>query len=426
MANIISKHRLPKGFGSIRKLNGNRKNPYAVHPSMLKAEKESSGEVEAKRQTICYVPDWETGYKVLVLYNAGKYEKGIEQKLIQSSDRAFEDMDDTQDRLIGYAKKILAGIELIKAGGDVSDIFQTESAKSGYTFQDVYNSFYDHKFGSYAKKDLARDTKNAYHSAWLKLKPLHNRTLDEVGIDDLEKLVYDVSENGLSKTTISRVVTLIHQLYRYAYARGYCQKTYGLNVQMPKTREETHHQDFTDEELETIWSVYHTSPDPFIVDVSRMILINCYSGFRINEFAALETVIGEISYFKGGLKTAAGKNRIVPVHSKILPLVKEIIKDGSPVFLCGKGDGQFRRDMKKVLEEIGIDGVVVDGEKRYHTPHSCRHTFSRLCESYSVNEADRKRMLGHSLQNDVTNGVYGHRTVKELQEQIEKIESVRD
>ena len=55
------------------------------------------------------------------------------------------------------------------------------------------------------------------------------------------------------------------------------------------------------------------------------------------------------------------------------------------------------------------------------SPHSCRHTFSRLCESYGVREADRKRMLGYSFGNDITNGVYGHRTLEELRSEIEKI-----
>lgn len=78
--------RLPKGFGSIRKLNGNRKNKYAVHPSMARRPTANDSEGEGKaggerRRTLCYVPDWETGYKVLVLYNAGKYEKGMEKNL---------------------------------------------------------------------------------------------------------------------------------------------------------------------------------------------------------------------------------------------------------------------------------------------------------------------------------------------------------
>lgn len=34
---------------------------------------------------------------------------------------------------------------------------------------------------------------------------------------------------------------------------------------------------------------------------------------------------------------------------------------------------------------------------------------------------DRKRMLGHSFGNDITNAVYGHRTLEELRTEIEKI-----
>ena len=72
----------------------------------------------------------------------------------------------------------------------------------------------------------------------------------------------------------------------------------------------------------------------------------------------------------------------------------------------------FRKVFCKALKPLGLDG---------HTPHDCRHTFSRLCEKYRVPEADRKRMLGHSFGNDITNGIYGHRTLVELRESIEMI-----
>ena len=46
-----------------------------------------------------------------------------------------------------------------------------------------------------------------------------------------------------------------------------------------------------------------------------------------------------------------------------------------------------------------------------------------MCESYGIREADRKRMLGHSFGNDITNGVYGHRTMEQLRAEIEKIKT---
>lgn len=421
------KSRLPKKFGSIRKLGGRRKNPYAVHPTMAAGPDDPAGTAK-KRRTLCYVPDWETGYKVLVLYNAGKYEKGMERDLALGQP-VLENVP--ADPMLIFARKVLEGIEVIQRGGRVSVVFEEisegvkddsfrEGSSGVKTFSSVYASFYKHKFGPHAARPLTRETEIAYRSAWMKLTALHRRTLDEVNIDELEGLVCELTDAGYSKTTVSRVVTLIRQLYRYALDRGYCRRKHGLHIVMPKAREENHRQAFSDEELGKLWRAYHFGQG-LIRDVSRMVLINCYSGFRIREFLHLELVEQEIPYFRGGFKTDFGRNRIVPVHSSIRPLVREIMKDGRPQYLCGKSYGQFRRDMKKVLLELRIDGVGEDGEERYHTPHSCRHTFSRLCESYQVHEADRKRMLGHSLRNDVTNGIYGHRTVFELCEQLEKI-----
>ena len=69
--------------------------------------------------------------------------------------------------------------------------------------------------------------------------------------------------------------------------------------------------------------------------------------------------------------------------------------------------------MYQVLAQLGIEK---------HTPHDCRHTFSKLCEDSHVNENDRKRMLGHSFSTDVTNRGYGHRDLKDLKIEIEKID----
>ena len=404
------RRRLPNHFGSIKYLGPGRRNPYGVYPS-------KSG------KAICYVPDWETGYQVLVLHRAGVYEPGMEKRLEEPGREALCMREEgSRDKMVEYAKRVMADIADIKAGKEVR---RAESVRpEGHTFGQVYASFHEHKFGNHAKRKLSRDTRSAYNAAWQMLGPVAERTLDEVDVDTLETLVNGVADRGYSEASVSRVVTLIHQLYRYAHARGYCRSTAGLNVEMPATRCVVHHQDFTDSELAQIWRAYKAAPAE-LADTARMVLIMCYSGFRIGEFAGMETVLDEdIPYFRGGVKTAAGRNRIVPIHSAILPLVREIREGDQCVFLCGKGSTQFRRDMKKMLAEIGVDdpeGRHGDGEARYHTPHSTRHTFSRLCESYGVSEADRKRMMGHSLRGDVTNGTYGHRTIRELSEQLEKI-----
>ena len=138
----------------------------------------------------------------------------------------------------------------------------------------------------------------------------------------------------------------------------------------------------------------------------------CYSGFRISAYLDMKTDCEE-EYFQGGIKTAAGKDRIVPIHSAILPLVQKRL-DRLGAYLPN-GANNFRNDMYAVLRSLGIEK---------HTPHDCRHTFSMLCDKYGISENDKKTMLGHSFS-DVTNKVYRHREIDALREQIERIKVCR-
>ena len=446
------KHHLPSGFGTVRYIGPHRTNPYAVHPPTKEGDK--------RPKAICYVPDFISGLKALALYHAGLFTKERVEALFGTHEKAHTQAKECDGAIFRYCKKVMEDLDRLKNETEENmkvedtkegDAFvqgklfsvsnscvvpvHTETAKdrraqkdkeaqeekqrskneqtpeeNGITVKEVFDRYMAHRFGSSYRKKLSHASWNAAQSAFLHLAELQNFTLDELSVDGLQACVNAASEKGLSKTTVSRVVMLIKQLYRYALVRELCTKNVGQYVEMPAAKEETHHPDFSDAELTTLWT--HAS-DPVI----RMVLVMCYSGFRIGEYKAVNFEIHleeEIPFFKGGLKTDAGRDRIVPIHSAILPLVKEMNGE----MLCGKSVSHFRKLMKEKMQELQIDG---GGQEQLHTPHSCRHTFSRLCESYEVREADRKRLLGHSFGNDVTNRVYGHRRLQELKTEIEKI-----
>ena len=434
------KHHLPSGFGTVRYIGPHRKNAYAVHPPAKEGEK--------RPKAICYVPDFVSGLKALALYHAGLFKQEQAEVLSGIQEDVCDQAEDCEGDIARYCKKVLEDLDRLKdrieknmeeedkneGDNSVQGEPSTGLASSGacccsettqeeqvqvdgrttvgnhITLKEVFTRYMAHRFGSSYRKKLSRASWNAARSAFSQLAELQNFTLDELSVDGLQACVNAASEKGLSKTTVSRVVMLIKQLYRYALVRELCTKNVGQYVEMPAAKEETHHPDFSDAELTTLWT--HAS-DPVI----RMVLVMCYSGFRIGEYKAVNFEIHleeEIPFFKGGLKTDAGRDRIVPIHSAILPLVKEMNGE----MLCGKSVSHFRKLMKEKMQELQIDG---GGQEQLHTPHSCRHTFSRLCESYEVREADRKRLLGHSFGNDVTNRVYGHRSLQELKTEIEKI-----
>ena len=395
--------KLPAGFGSVRYLGTGRKNPYAVHPPHK----------AGRLKTICYVPDWFTGVAVLVSWHAGMYRPGMEKQLSAwlkktSGSAVMDQLELLRSQLAQWMEQHQTSQPAARAGRQVIAEHAKDPQTSGpscITFAEAFELYYREKYGEGAPRKLSESAGKHARYGYRKLAPIADRPLDGLNVDELQRLINGI---GLKESAVKCVLTAIKGTYQYALARELCRKNPAQYLVMPDVPESVHHQPFTDDELKILWE---HQDDPMV----RRVLIMCYSGFRYSAYETLETNL-EKGYFRGGIKTEAGKNRVVPIHSKIMDLTKQTLQEEGS-YLFGLTQFVFIRRMKAKMVEIGIDG---DG--RHHTPHSCRHTFSRLCESYGVRDADRRRMMGHSFHGDITNEVYGHRTLEELRQQIEKIQ----
>ena len=368
--------KLPNGYGSIRWLGENRRRPYAVHPPGYVKE----NGVTKTPKAICYVDDWYKGFAVLTAFHAGNYIPGMERSL-DAIDKNHADQ---------FIRQLLA---------DYNTLQGIDNSKDMLTFADIYQEFYHWKYEEDQSRVYSDSSRQSTRAAFKNCAALHTKPFADLRYDDLQSVVDDCPLKHSSKELI---VSLFHQMYAYAEIREYTDKDYSAHVKIKTADDDEHGVPFDESERSILWN--HRD-DPVI----EMLLIMCYSGFRINEYVSMEVNLKE-AYFHGGSKSAAGKDRYVPIHSAILPLVRRRMKrDGK---LLNQTPYAFRFAMYDALKAVGI---------QKHTPHDCRHTFSALCEHYKVSEADRKRMLGHSFQNDITNRVYGHRTVEELRIEIEKI-----
>ena len=374
--------KLPNSFGSIRYLGANRRNCYAVHPP---ATMDSLGRI-VRPAAICYVDDWIKGFTVLTAYKAGTYQPGMEKELPVSP---------TADADV-LINRIIADYSMFKGVEDK----HPEIKK--LTFSEVYEKFYEWKFPKGTK--LSRSSEIAYHTAYMNCKVLHNRIFEDLKAPELQKIIDDCA---LKRQSLLAILTLFKQMYKYAIYSEIVTENKAQYVHVNADYDTEHGTPFSDQELQTLWD---NATDPEV----QLILIMCYSGWRIGEVLKLTTNLEE-KYFQGGIKTKAGKNRIVPIHSAIYHFAEQkvLTQDGK---LCVYTQQHHRKALfYPTLERLGIVGDPK------HTPHDCRHTFSMLCEKYGVRENDRKRMLGHSFGGDVTNAVYGHRTLEELRTEIEKI-----
>lgn len=369
--------KLPNGFGSIKYLGKNRRNPYAVHPP---TKEFSIDGVPKTPKALCYVDSWIKGFSVLAAYHTGTYTPDLLSDLSIGNQTAATDI-------------------ITSVLGNFHTTIRKTPETSNKTFSDVYEAFFEYKFERDHSRKYALSTLNSTRAAYRNCSTLHDLPFRTLRHSDLQSVIDSCTLSHASKEII---VNLLKQMYQYAEIYELCDKNYAAHIKINSRDDEKHGVPFSDAELQTLWK--HKE-----YEVVEMILIMCLSGFRISAYKTL-TVNTCKGFFQGGVKTTAGKNRVVPIHSSILPLVKLRMKRYNCLLPCSVG--KFREDMKRVLQKLNITT---------HTPHDCRHTFSALCERYKVNENDRKRMLGHSFGSDITNQVYGHRELNDLREEIEKI-----
>lgn len=371
--------RLPNGYGSIKRLSGrNRSNPYGVYPPTREFDENG---LPVPQKAICYVDDWYKGFTVLTWYRHGEYYTGREKEL--SSDAA-----ELQKQVIGI---------LGKYNQNQRDLAAQK------TFEDVYREYYLWKFKKpYDHKEKKISMEYSMRSGYKNCSALHGKAFRSLTANDLQAAIDDCS---LKHASLELIVTLYHQMYAYADANDLCDKDYSKYVTIKIEDDDEHGEPFSDSDLKILWN----NKDD---DVVEMLLIMCYSGFRISAYYDMKTDLSK-KLFQGGVKTAAGRDRVVPIHSAILPLVSRRLARHGRYLTCATQT--FRKDMYDKLDELGIEK---------HTPHDCRHTFTRLCDSYGVNETDKKIMIGHAFQ-DVTNKVYLHRTPDALRKEIEKIKACR-
>lgn len=367
--------KLPNGFGSIKYLGKGRTNPYAVYPASK--EDDQTGKYPTPK-AICYVDEWYKGFAVLVAHNAGNYVPGYEQTLNFAG--------------VGSAG-LSETVRMILA--DYGQITRRDLV--GKTFEDIYTEYYMAKFES-GKRSYSKAAKNSTKAAFKNCKALHDKPFTALRAAELQQVIDNCP---LKHASLELIVNLLHQMYAYAIAQDIIDKDYSASVKINITDDDEHGVPFTEDELRALW-------DHKDNEVIEMILIMCYSGFRISAYKTIEINLQE-RYFKGGVKTRTSKDRIVPIHSAIIPLVSQRMRRDGQLLASVQS---FRKAMYNELSHLGIQN---------HTPHDCRHTFSWLTEKYGVREADRRRMLGHSFGADITNSIYGHRELEDLRQELEKV-----
>ncbi len=351
--------RLPNGYGSVYKLSGKRRKPWAAKKTVGWELNPSTGRAVQKVNYIGYYSTKKEAMSALAAYNEDPYD--------------------------------------LKA--------------NNITFEEVYERWSNEHF-----EEIVPSATRTWISAFNHSKPLHKMRMIDIRVIHLEDCIRNAD---VGSSTKQRMKSLYNLLYRFAMKHEIVDKNYAELCNSVKSGPAVIERvPFSSEELQLLWN---NIDFPFV----DMILIGIYSGWRPQELATLQLADVDLDQhtFLGGMKTDAGKNRIVPIHSKVYDLVAKNYAKAQKLgskFLFNDENGRdgyritydmYRRRFEKVCSHLDMK----------HRPHDTRHTFITLGKESEMDEYVLKLIAGHAID-DVTEKVYTHRTMDKLRNEIEKIE----
>lgn len=272
----------------------------------------------------------------------------------------------------------------------------------------TYNEIFK-KWSNLKYSKLSHSSILGYNMAFNLTVNLHQLKFADIKTSHLQTVLNKCDKGHASKRKIKY---LYGQLYAFAMQNDIINKDYSKYIDIGKNTKSTNRIPFTTKEINLLWKV---EKDISFVDT---ILILIYSGFRIGELLDLKisNIDLENKTMIGGSKTEAGKNRLVPIHHKILPLIKKLYNKENKFLIINSKDKQM--NYNNYYKEKFIP--IMNQLNMKHRPHDCRHTFATLLNNAEANSTSIKKLIGHS-NFITTEKVYTHKDIDTLRKDIELI-----
>lgn len=284
------------------------------------------------------------------------------------------------------------------------------------TVRDVYESW------SAVKQDTLTESGWAnYKAAWKRMEAIADINIASIKTADYQKIL-DGMKKSVSRSSCEKFRNLASQLCQWAMQNDLIDKNYAEFLVLPENKKTSDREYFTEDEISRLWEISENLS-------ARIVIVMIYTGMRINELFSLrvedvhldeEIAPGRTaSYVIGGEKTDAGRNRVIVLHSRILPFVREWMEERGRVYLVERNgshakidDHNFRkRDYYPLLDSLGIPRI---------SPHKARHTFASRGAKAGISPTVLQNLIGHEKY-ETTANYYTHVDLVQLADGIEMI-----
>lgn len=275
------------------------------------------------------------------------------------------------------------------------------------TVDEIHKKWQDEHYPKIALK-----TQQVYNMCWKYCNNIKNESFVDIRLNHLQTIVNSMGSKWSAKKAFKNFWNL---MYDFAIKNDLDIRKYSQYIDIGKKITKLERIPFEENEIDKMWENVHR------MDFIDTILILIYTGLRVGELfeIKIENVFIEKKYMIGGFKTEAGTNRVIPIHDRILPLIKFYYNKAIEVeceYLIVNSLGtqmkysNYRREKWDVMmEQLELNPN--------HKPHDTRHTFATRMDRTPANKLCIKRILGHASP-DITDKVYTHKDIEDLLQAI--------
>lgn len=354
----------PNGYGSVYKLPGRRRKPWAVR----KTDTWDIGDGKAKQKYIYigYYASRKEAIEALALYNAGAL-----------------------------------------------------SISSDITFSEVYERWSDKKFDGISAKNAV-----GYNSVYKLCAPLYDMRFSDIKLSHMQSVV---DASGKNHPTLKKLKSLFSQLFDYGVKNEIIKKDAHIveYLDIGKGEKSTKHYRFTTSEIDTLW---RWAPGNEYVQVILMLIYSGVRPGELFDLDKKNVDLEERSFriTKGKNENASRKvpihDRTLPFFEYWMhkndseKLITQI--GGEPIRFASNHSQYTETYWVPILSELGILEYENEaGELMQHTPDDTRHTFTTMWKEAKLDEAMRRKIQGHSGKG-IGEIVYTHLEFEKLREEL--------
>lgn len=233
----------------------------------------------------------------------------------------------------------------------------------------------------------------------------------------IKSYLAELNELSLDKVSISRKLSSLRGLFKFAYSNGYANSNPMTNISNPKSSRKLPGIVTTESILQVYTIAEESEDDAALIKVIFELLYGC--ALRVSELCRLK--LGDLDIDRKTLHIWGKGNKIryVPIGDKSLEIIREYLltrdlNQKDALLITGNGKQIYPRLVHRIINKYLAK--VSDLKKK--SPHILRHSAATHMLDNGADLRAVKEILGH--ENLSTTQIYTHVSIERLKKTYKK------